>query len=425
MTINLRGPIATLGALALGAAVLSACGSSGQSNTAAASQGSGSFDTSACPAAATAAISGDTITLGTSGPLSGPYASVGALTKAIQAYASLVDSQGGVDTVDGKKKLKIIAMDDQYTPSKVQSNVRQMVEKDHVAGVLELVGTANAAAVAPYLNQQCVPELFPLAGAASLLSGRTPFTTIASTYLDQGNAMGQFVAKHYPDAKVAVLYQNDDTGKDALSGFAAGAAGSKAHIVAKESYEVTDADVKSQMTTLQSTKADVFVDLSLSVKCTQSLAALQASSWRPAVITGSMCSAGVVSAADAPDATSQMFRTNQTKSSPVKFANDAAFKTFHDTLTAAGIAPGDAETAWLSFQLGLAAIEKATTLSSVGIAEAARSLPADTSVPFAEDGIAVSSTPGKPTLRAFTLDKWDGANAQFVPTGETPYQVSN
>jgi len=425
MTVHLR-PIAMVAPLALAlalVAVLSACGSSEESD--AASHGSGSFDTSSCPSSATAKISGDTIVLGTSGPLSGPYAAVGSLTKAIQAYADLVNSQGGVDTVDGKKKLKIVALDDQYTPSKVQSNVRELVEKDHVAGVLGLVGTANAAAVAPYLNQQCVPELFPLAGAASLVSDQTPFSTIASTYLDQGNAMGQFVAKHYPKATVAVLYQNDDTGKDALTGFTAASGDSGVRIVNKESYEVTDPDVKSQMTTLENSKADVFVDLSLTVKCTQSLAALQASGWRPAVVTGSMCSGASVAAAEAPAAASQMFRTNQTRSSSVKYADDAAYKTFHDTVTAAGIEPGSAETAWLGFQLGLAAIEKAETLSPVGIAQAARSLPADTSIPFAEDGVTVSSTPGKPTLRAYSLDKWDQANAQFVPTGEAPFPVSN
>ncbi|HVW44950.1 MAG TPA: ABC transporter substrate-binding protein [Amycolatopsis sp.] len=419
-TMRFAPRAATVLALTVG---LAACGTTASTSNTSVS-GSGKIDTSACPPAATQAVTGDTIVLGTSGPLSGTYASVGATTRAIQAYVDVVNSQGGLQTKAGKKKLQLITLDDKYEAGRVQNNVHELVEKDGVTAVVGLVGTANAKAVQPYLNQHCVPELFPLAGSASMLSKSTPFTSMTSTYVDQGVAMGKFIRQHYPNATIGALVQNDDTGNDTMRGIESALQGSGVRVIAKQSYEPTDPDVKAQMTTLVASGADVFVDLALGVKCTQSLSLLKVSPLRPKILTASMCSAGAVAAADAADLTQQMYRTNNTKSSSVAYGNDPDYQLFHQAVEARGVNPGDAELGWLTFQFCMAAIGNAEPLSSVGIAEAAFSLPPDTNIGFLEKGLPLSSELGKATIQGYTLDKWDSAHAQFVPTGEPSFAVS-
>jgi len=386
--------------------------------------GSGKIDTGACPATATTAVTADTLVLGTSGPLSGTYAAVGATTRAIQAYVDVINEQGGLRTKSGTKKLRMVTLDDQYEAGQVQKNVHELVEKHGVSAVVGLVGTANAKAVQPYLNQQCVPELFPLAGSASMLSKRAPFTSMTSTYVDQGKAIGEFIKRHHPHATVAALVQNDDTGNDAMLGVEEALRGSDIRVVAKESYEPTDADVNSQLTTLAASHADVFVDLALSVKCTQSLSLLKPSSWRPAILTDSACSAGAVAAAAADDVTRSLYRTNVAKASSLAYGGDPDFQLFHRALESRGVNPGDGELGWLNFQFALAAIANADPLSPVGIAESAFSLPEDAPIGFLEPGIKLSSGLGTAAIGGYSLDKWDPAHRQFVPTGEGPVPVS-
>jgi len=424
VTTSKRLKIGTAVAAALALTIsLTACGTTEKSNTPTSSGSAGGsaagIDASACPDSATKEITGDTITIGQSGPLSGPYAAVGSANKTVKAYVDSINADGGLQTTAGKKKLKLITLDDQYQASKTQSNVRELVEQDHVSAIVGLVGTANGLAVAPYLDQQCVPSLFPLSGSTQLLQYK--FTTVGQTYLDQGAVIGKYLKQKYPNAKVAVLYQNDDTGKDSLAGVKSQIDGTGISIVKEESYEPTDTDVSAQMTTLAATKADVLLGFAFSVKCTQALKNLQATSWRPVILTDTMCADNDINAANVPDIATKIYKTDANKTSQALYGSDADFKKFVATVTKEGIEPtATPVTAWVPFELDLAAISNAKPLSSVGIAEAARSLPADTHPGLLRDGIQISTTPGEPAIRQFYMDPWDPAAKGFGKSTEPP-----
>jgi len=411
--------------LVLLAATITACGTTQKDTTGSpdsvAAVSSEGIDASSCPPAATQQIMGDTITLGTTSPLSGTYASVGLGTKAVQAEIDQVNARGGVSTVDGKKKIKLVSLDDQFQPSKVQTNTRQMVEQDHVAAVIDVAGTANALAIAPYLSQKCVPEMFPQAGAASLLSSKYPFTTMTTTYLDEGKVIGKYLKAKYPNAKVAVLIQNDDTGTDSFGGVQSEIEGSGVHVVKKLSYEVTDSDVTSQMTTLEATRADVFLDFAFSVKCTQSLKDMDSSSWRPTIFTVGFCGGQDVMQAGVPDVTKHVYTPDFFKGNASTYGNDEDFKAYATAAQDAGLQLGNQSAVpWINLELVLAAISSAKTLSSVGIAQAARSLPADTEIGMLLPGIKVSSAPGQAAIRSFRIDNYDPSINAFADSSEEP-----
>src|SRR6201991_2697502 len=197
------------------------------------------------------------IKIGQTVPFSGPASAYASIGKTQAAYFNMINEQGGING----RKVKLIQYDDAYSPPKAVEQVRKLVEDDEVLLTFQIIGTPSNAAVQKYLNAKKVPQLFAATGASKFTDPKNfPWTMgYNPNYFVEGRIYGQFILKDYPNAKVAVLYQNDDLGKDYLNGIKAGL-GDKAAtmIVSEASYEVADPTIDSQILKLKASGATVF-----------------------------------------------------------------------------------------------------------------------------------------------------------------------
>jgi ABC-type branched-subunit amino acid transport system substrate-binding protein len=202
------------------------------------------------------------IVLGQTMPYSGPASALSAIGKVQTRYFEMINDKGGING----RKVKLISLDDGYSPPKAVEQTRRLVESEEVVAIFASMGTAQNAAVQKYLNSRKVPQLFVFAASDRFadpkkspytISGMTLFSTEAKLY-------ARLVSKTIPGAHVAVLYQNDDYGKEYLESFKAELAklDPKAEIVASAPYEVTSPTVDSQVISLANTNANVFLNAS-------------------------------------------------------------------------------------------------------------------------------------------------------------------
>jgi ABC-type branched-subunit amino acid transport system substrate-binding protein len=223
------------------------------------------------------------IRLGQSLPYSGPLSALGLVGKAEQAYFRMLnETQGGING----RKVTLLSLDDGYSPPKTVEMTRQLVENEQVLAIFSTLGTPTNTAIHRYLNQRKVPQLFILTGAAKWNDPKNyPWTMMGlAAYRTEAGVYARHILKTRPGARIAVLWQNDDFGKDYLEGFKA-ALGERARtmIAAEASYESTDPTVESQLIQLQNSGADVLFSIALGKH--QSLAIRKAgeSGWKPAI----------------------------------------------------------------------------------------------------------------------------------------------
>ncbi|MFI5033815.1 MAG: ABC transporter substrate-binding protein [Reyranellales bacterium] len=220
------------------------------------------------------------IKLGQTMPYSGPLSGFITLAKAELAYFDMINAQGGVNG----RKIRLISLDDGFSPPKTVEQTRKLVEDDQVLAMSGSLGTATNASVQKYLNQKKVPQLFLASGAARWNDPKNfPYTmTLTPIYTAEASIYGAYVLKEVKDPRVAVLYQNDDFGKDFIKGFSE-RLGAKAKdiIVRTVSYEVTDPTVDSQVIDLASTKANVFLNISTPKFAVQAIRKAHELGWKP------------------------------------------------------------------------------------------------------------------------------------------------
>lgn len=196
------------------------------------------------------------IKIGTTTPFSGPSSAYSNLAVSINAYFSMINDQGGING----RKINFISLDDAYSPPKTVEQTRRLVESEEVLLIMSAVGTATNAAVVKYVNSRKVPDLFVGSGATLFNDPtRFPYTVSWSPhYASEGEIYAKYVLSTKPDAKIAILSQNDDLGKDYVSGFRKGL-GDKANsmIVAASTYNTTDPTIDSQIVSLRTSGADV------------------------------------------------------------------------------------------------------------------------------------------------------------------------
>src|SRR5579871_437043 len=201
------------------------------------------------------------IKIGQTVPFSGPASAYASIGKTQAAYVKMVNDAGGVNG----RKIDLIQYDDSYSPPKAVEQVRKLVESDEVLLTFQIIGTPSNAAVQKYLNAKKVPQLFAATGASRFTDPKNfPWTMgFNPNYFVEGRIYGQYILKEYPNAKVGILYQNDDLGKDYLNGIKAGL-GNKASsmVVAEASYEVSDPTIDSQILKLKDAGADLFFSAS-------------------------------------------------------------------------------------------------------------------------------------------------------------------
>jgi branched-chain amino acid transport system substrate-binding protein len=239
-------------------------------------------------AAATAdpGVTAKKILIGGTVPLSGEASAFGAVGPGAKAYFAYVNAKGGVHgrTIDYR------FYDDGYDPVQTVQQTRRLVEQDKVFAIFNSVGTANNKAIQPYLNQRKVPQLFVGDGAqATSQPARYPWTMgFLQSYLGEGAVYGRNLVKTRKAAKIGVLFQNDDLGKDMTRGLERAIAGKGPQIVAKASYEYTDTDVSSQIAALKAAGADTFMLFATPKFAIQGFAAANRLGWKPQVYVASV-----------------------------------------------------------------------------------------------------------------------------------------
>jgi branched-chain amino acid transport system substrate-binding protein len=220
------------------------------------------------------------IKIGQTVPFSGPASAYATIGKAQAAYFNMINEQGGVNG----RKINLIQYDDAYSPPKAVEQVRKLVESDEVLLTFQIIGTPSNAAVQKYLNTKKVPQLFAATGASKFTDPKNfPWTLgFNPNYFVEGRIYGQYILKEYPNAKIGVLYQNDDLGKDYLNGIKSGL-GDKAAtmIVAEASYEVSDPTIDSQILKLKAAGTDRFFSASTPKFAAQAIKKNAELGWKP------------------------------------------------------------------------------------------------------------------------------------------------
>src|SRR5215211_7145871 len=259
-----------------------------------AGEGAGAIDASDCPDNGTAGIEGDTIKLVSSFPQSGLTAAFAEISKGYKAYFQMVnEEQGGVE-VDGKKyQIEIEDKDDEYNPARTASNIDELVgtDGDKAFAVFNVVGTANNIASRDVLGDLCVPNVFAATGSPAWGNNDYPWligSTLAS-YSLEGKVFADFLKDQKPDAKVAMLVQDDDFGQAYQQGFEDAIEGTDLEIAKIETYPSGASEVSAQMTSLAATNADAFFNGATLLACPNALERANAEGWEPITWVSGTC----------------------------------------------------------------------------------------------------------------------------------------
>ena len=267
------------------------------------------------------------IKLGHTNPYSGPLSAYGVIGKAIAAYGNLVNDQGGING----RKINFITYDDGFQPPKTVEMVRKLVEDDKVFAIFQLLGTPTNTVVHKYLNQKKVPQLFVATGASKWGNPKEfPWTMgWQPDYATEGAIYAKHILANHKDAKIGILWQNDDSGKDYVGGFMKGLGKENEKLVVSSvSYEVTDPTVDSQIIQIKSSGANIVFIETAPKAASQAIRKIGDLNWTPvrylanvsasvaAVLkpAGFETSKGIITAAYLKDATD------------AQWANDADFK---------------------------------------------------------------------------------------------------
>src|SRR5581483_12231754 len=220
------------------------------------------------------------IKIGQTMPYSGPASPYGQIGKAQAAYFQMINEQGGING----RKIKFISLDDSYSPPKTVEQTRKLVEQEQVLLLFNSLGTAPNTAIHKYVNQKKIPHLFVASGATKWGDPKNYPWTMGwqPNYQTEARAYAVYILKNLPNAKIAVLYQNDDYGKDYLQGFHDGLGDKAAKMIVKEvSYETTDPTVDSQIVTLKASGADVFFNITTPKFAAQAIRKAYDIGWHP------------------------------------------------------------------------------------------------------------------------------------------------
>ena len=248
-------------------------------------------------------VSDTEIKIGQTMPYSGPASAFGTVGKAEAAYFAMINEQGGING----RKIDLISLDDGYSPPKAVEQIRRLVEQDGVAFIFQSLGTANNTAFRKYLNDKKIPQLF-LASGASKWNDPEHFPWTMSwqpNYHTETIIYTKYILKQKPNARIGVLYQNDDFGKDYVQSLREGL-GDKFDkmVVMAASYEPTDATIDSQIVQLQASGADVLLDVTSPKFAAQAIRRVHDIGWKPLHIMNYNSSSigGVLRPAGADDA---------------------------------------------------------------------------------------------------------------------------
>src|SRR5947208_5335 len=275
-------------------------------------------------------VTATSVTIGGTVPLSGIAAAYASVAKGADAYFKYVNDKGGVNG----RKIDYKYLDDAYNPAQTVQQTRQLVQQDNIFADFNSLGTEQNLAIRSFLNEQKIPQLFVATGASTFGSQgkQFPYTIgFQPSYVAEGVIYGKYIVKTQPKAKVAVIFQNDDFGKDLITGLRKGLG--KAKIAAKEGYDLTATDVNSQMAKLKASGANTLMIFATPTIAIQSYVAVNKLGWKPKVFVNAVSSASTlmkISAASSSAATTEGSISIGVYKDPgnPKFKNDPALKQY-------------------------------------------------------------------------------------------------
>ena len=227
------------------------------------------------------------IKIGNIMPYSGPASAYGIIGKTEAAFFRMVNDQGGVNG----RKIAFVSYDDAYSPPKAIEQARKLVESDQVLMIYGPLGTASNVAIRKYMNQKKVPQLFIASGATEWSDPQHfPWTMgWQPNYQSEARIYAAYILEHHPDGRIAVLYQNDDLGKDYVKGLKDGLGAKAAAMIAAEaSYETSDPTVDSQIVGLKASGATIFVNIATPKFAAQAIRKAAELGWHPVQVLSSV-----------------------------------------------------------------------------------------------------------------------------------------
>jgi branched-chain amino acid transport system substrate-binding protein len=238
-------------------------------------------------------VTSTSILLGGTVPLSGEAASGGATAKGAAGYFSYVNAHRGVF----RRKINYKYLDDAYDPSKTVQATRELVQQDHVFAIFNPLGTEQNLAIRPYLNSVRVPQMFVASGFGGWARDykRYPWTIgFIPTYTGEGIMYARYIKKKRPNAKIAVLYQDDDYGRELVSGLQKGLGSKKRLIVAKQSYDPSSTDVRSQVAKLKASGANTLMIFAFGKFAIQGFVIVRQLGWKPQIFVNAVAASTTV-----------------------------------------------------------------------------------------------------------------------------------
>ena len=378
------------------------------------------------PAAAQKTLVGVTdteIKVGQSAPFSGPASVYGQISTAESAYFKMINEQGGING----RKINLIALDDGYSPPKSIEVVRKLIEEEQVAILFQTIGTAPNAAIRKYINQKKVPDIWLGSGASMFVADPKDYPwsiPFQPSYRLEGQMYAKYILTHKPDAKIGILYQNDDLGRDYVNGLKDGLGDKFDKMVVKSlSYEVSDPTIDSQILQLQAAGADVFYDANTPKFAAMSIRKVADIGWKPLHIIDSN-GAGVKPALESAGLEKLVgIVTAQYLKDPTDpgWANDAGMKEFQAWRAKYAPESDPANPVWaygytMAQALVVVLKQAGNDLSRENIMHAAMNLPDTTTLPMVLPGIKIGTTPTdiRP-MKSMRLSQFDGKMYQLLP----------
>ncbi len=235
-------------------------------------------------------VTSNSILIGGTVPLSGEAASGGLTAKGAAGYFAYVNAHGGVF----KRKITYKYVDDAYDPSKTIQATRELVQQDHVFAIFNPLGTAQNIAIRPYLNSVGVPQLFVASGWGGWARQYRQYPDTIGfipTYTGEGIIYGHYIKQKTPKAKIAVLYQDDDYGRELVSGLKKGLGSKARQIVGQQSYDPTTTDVQSQVARLKASGANTLMIFAFGKFAVQSFVFVKKLGWKPQIFVNAVAAA--------------------------------------------------------------------------------------------------------------------------------------
>ena len=371
----------------------------------------------------TVGVTDTEIKIGQSAAFSGPASVYGQISTAESHYFQMINEQGGING----RKLNLIALDDGYSPPKAIEVVRRLIEEEQVAILFQTIGTASNAAIRKYVNQKKVPDIWLGSGASMFVTDPKEFPwsiPFQPSYRLEAQMYAKYILDKQPNAKIGILYQNDDLGRDYVNGLKDGLGDKFDKMVVKTlSYEVTDPTIDSQVLQLHASGADLFFDASTPKFAAMSIRKVADIDWHPLHIIDSN-GAGVKPALESAGFEKAVgVMTAQYLKDPTDpgWAEDPGMKDFHAWRAKYAPESDPANPVWVyGYTMAQALVvvlkQAGNDLSRENIMKAATNLPDTTTLPMVLPGIKISSSPTdyRP-MKSMRLARFNGKMYELLP----------